>query len=132
MDKQDEDDEVSDGIEIYVNLKSNQKLKESHFDEIDVRSQLEQQTENQQSKDSGWRFDKTNSMGLPFIKNIESKIPLAPSAILNMENDDKFCFLWPILAHLRPCLNGHPNRVSNYGQIFDKLGIQGFNFTNAI
>ena len=72
LDKQYEDDEVLEGIEIYVNLKSNQKLKESHFDEIDVRSQLEQQTQNQQSKDSGWRFDKTNSMTLHYNKNTES------------------------------------------------------------
>ena len=41
------------------------------------------------------------------------KIPLRSSAILNVQNNDKYCFIWSILASLHPCENDHPNRVSN-------------------
>ena len=42
------------------------KLTESDNDIIDVRSQLEQQIRNQESKESAWRFDLFNSMTLHF------------------------------------------------------------------
>ena len=87
-------------------------------------------------RDSGWRFDKINSMTIYFYKTTEMngsnyiKIPLRSNAILNIENNDKYCFLWSILAYLNPC-NNHPNRVSNYRQYFDELNINGFDFTNG-
>ena len=49
-------------------------------------------------KDNGWRFDKTNSMTVCFYKTNELngsnyiKIPLRSNAILNIENNDKYCF----------------------------------------
>ena len=30
------------------------------------------------------------------------KIPIRSNAILNIQNDDKYCFIWSILAHLYP------------------------------
>ena len=42
------------------------------------------------------------------------KIPLRSYAILNNENNDKYCFIWSILASLHPCNNNHLNRVSKY------------------
>ena len=53
-------------------------------------------------KDSGWRFDEINSMTIYFyqtgIMNSSNyvKIPLRSNAILNIENSDKYCFLWSI------------------------------------
>ena len=57
------------------------------------------------------------------------KIPLRTNAILNFENNDKYCFIWSILARLHPCNNIHPNRVSKYKQYFKELNIQGFIFS---
>ena len=88
-------------------------------------------------KDSGWRFDKINSMTISFYKTNEMngsnyiKIPLRSNAILNVENNDKYCFLWSILASLHPCINNHPNRVSNYRQFFNEFNIQGFDFSKG-
>ena len=88
-------------------------------------------------KDTGWRFDKINSMTVYFYKTNEMngtnyvKIPLRSNAILNIENNDKYCFLWPIIASLHPCNNNHPNRVSNYKQYFNELNINGFDFTKG-
>ena len=63
--------------------------------------------------------------------SIYIKIPLRSNAILNVENNDKYCFLWSILAWLYPCNNNHPNRVSNYRQYFNELNIQGFDFSKG-
>ena len=43
-------------------------------------------------------------------------IPLRTNAILNIQNNDKYCFIWSILAHMFPVLN-NPQRVSNYKNI---------------
>ena len=53
------------------------------------------------------------------------------SAILNIQNNDKYCFICSILATLHPCENNHRNRVSKYRQYFNELIINGFDFTNG-
>ena len=88
-------------------------------------------------KDSGWRFDKINSMTIYFYKNNEMNgsiyinIPLRSNAILNVENNHKYCFLWSILASLYPCNNNHPKSVSNYRQYINELNFQGFDFSKG-
>ena len=59
------------------------------------------------------------------------KIPLRSNAFINIEKNDKYCFIWSILASLHPCDNDHPNRVSNYNQNVDELNFQNFDFTNG-
>ena len=56
-----EEDQRNNEIELYMNLKINHNLTESDIDNIDVRSQLEQQIQIQETKESGWIFDKINS-----------------------------------------------------------------------
>ena len=113
----------------------NHNLTETDINKIDVKSPLEHQIQQQEMKDSGWRFDKINSMTIYFYKTGEMngsnyvKVPLRTNAILSIENNDKYCFLWSILAYLLPCNNNHPNRVSNYKQYVDELNIQGFDFS---
>ena len=51
------------------------------------------------------------------------------NAFLKIENNDKHCFIWSILASLHPCNNIHANRVSYYKQYFNELNIQGLNFS---
>ena len=53
------------------------------------------------------------------------------NAFINIKNDDKYCFIWSILASLNLCENDHSNRVSNYKQYFDELNIEGFNYSNG-
>ena len=132
-----EEDQRDNEIELYINLKINKNLTESGIDNIDIRSQLEQQIQVQETKESGWIFDKINSMKISFYKTTESdgssyvKIPLRTSAILNVQSNDKYCFIWSILASLHPCENDHPNRVNNYIQFFNELNFQNFDFTNG-
>ena len=137
FDKQDEDGQLLDEIEFFNNLNMNYNITQSDIDNIDIKSPLEHQIQKQEMKDSGWRFDKLYSMTIYFDETTEMngsnyiKIPLRTNAILNVENNDEYCFLWSILAWSHPCNNNHPNRVSNYRQYFDELNIQGFDFTNG-
>ena len=88
-------------------------------------------------KKSGWISDKIDSMKKSFYKTGELdgssyvKISLRSSAILNIQNIDKFCSAWSILASHHPCKSDHPNRVSNYNQYFIDLNFQSFDITNG-
>ena len=132
-----EEDQRNNEIELHINLKINHNLTESDIDNIDVRSQLEHQIQIQETKESGWIFDKLNSMKISFYKTTELngssyvKIPLRSSAILNIQTNEKYCFIWSILASLHPCENTHPSRVINYLQYFNELNFQSFDFTNG-
>ena len=81
-------------------------------------------------KESGWIFDIIISMKISLYKTGELKgstyfkIPLRSKAILNIENIDKNCFLWTILAYLHSCDNSHPSRVRNYIQYFKELKLK--------
>ena len=120
-----------------MNLNINHNLTESDIDNVDVRSQLEHRIQVQETNESGWIFDKFNSMKISFFKTGESngssyvKIPLRSNTILNIQNIDKYCFIWSILASLHPCENTHPSRVNNYLQHFIELNFQSFDFTNG-
>ena len=137
FDQQDEDSHLLEETELFINLNLNRNLTQSDLDKISNISPLEFQRQQKEMKDSGWRFDKINSATLYFHKITEMngskyvKIPLRSNAILNIENNDKYCFLWSILAFLHPCDNNHPNRVSNYRQYFNELNIQGFDFSKG-
>ena len=135
FDKQDEDNQVLDETELYINLNINQNLTETDINNIDVKSPLEHQIQQQEMKDFGWPFDKLNSMTIYFYKTGELnglnyvKIPLRTNAVLNNEKNCKYCFIWSILASLHLCNNNHPNRVANYKENFHELNIQSFDFS---
>ena len=137
FDKQDEDGQLLDETELFINLNITQNLTQSDLDNINITFPLERQIQQQEMKDSGWRFDKLYSMTIYFYKTNDLngsnyiKIPMRSNAILNIENNDKYCFLCSILAWLHPCNNNHPNRVSNYKQYFNEVIIQDFDFTNG-
>ena len=132
-----EEDQRSDEIEIFINSNIIKNLTETYIKNIDVLSQLEHQIQIQETKESGWIFDKINSMKIRFYKTGElngssyAKIHLRSNALIKIKNIDKYCFTWLILASLHPCENDHPNRVSNYNQYFNELNFQIFDFTNG-
>ena len=137
FDKQNEDNQVIDETELFFNLRSNHNLTQTEVDNIDVESSFEYQIQQQELKDSGWRFAKMKSMIIYFFKTGELngsnyiKIALRSNAILKIENNDKYCFIWSILASLHPCNNNHSNRVLICRQYFNESNIQGFDFTNG-
>ena len=130
FDKQDEVHQNLDDIQLYNNLSINQKLTESDIDTFDVRSQLEQQFQNQESKHNDWRFEKTYPKTVQFFITSELKVssyekfPIRNSAFLKIENDNKFCFFWLIVANLHPCKYSHPTKFSKYKNFFEEMNIQ--------
>ena len=132
-----EEDQRKNEIELYINLKINHNLTEADIDNIDLRSQLEHKVQVQKTKETRWVFDKIISMKISFHKTGELngtsyvRIPLRSNAILYIENNDKYSFIWSILASLHPCENIHPSRVKIYLQYFHGLNFQSFDFTNG-
>ena len=62
----------------------------------------------------------SSSIELPEkYKNIKS--------IINIKNDDQYCFLWCILAHLCP-VEDLKNRTSSYSMHMNKLNLKGLEF----
>ena len=71
FDKQGKGKQVLDKTELFINLNINHNLTGSDLGNIDVKSPLEHQIQQQEIKDSGWRFDKINSMTIYFSKTGE-------------------------------------------------------------
>ena len=77
--------------ELSINLNINHNLTESDLDEIDKKFPLEHQIQQQEMKDSGWRFDKIISMTKYFYQtgilkdSNYVKIHLRSNAILKIE-----------------------------------------------
>ena len=71
FDQQDGDGELLDETELFINLNINHNLTQSDLDKINIISPLEFQIQQQEMKDSGWRFDKINSMTVYFYKTNE-------------------------------------------------------------
>ena len=71
-----EEGQRSDEIKLFINLNVNQKLSESDINNIDVKSQREHQIQFQETKESGWIFDKINSMKITFNKTVELRFEL--------------------------------------------------------
>ena len=133
-----EEDQRNKETELFLNSNNNHNLKESDIFIFDVRSQLEHPLQIQETKESGWIFDKIISMKISFCKTGELngsshvKIPLGSNAILNIQNVDKLCFIWYALAYLHSWNNSYPTRVKNiYIQYFKELNIDVFDFSNG-
>ena len=71
------------------------------------------------------RFYETGEM------NGSSYVNILSNAILNIEKNDEYCFLWSLLACFYPWENCHLSRVRNYLHYFIELNIEGFDFTNG-
>ena len=95
FDKRRGENQVLDETELIINLEINHNLTETDIDIFDIKSLLEHQIQIQETKDSGWRFDKIISMTICFYKTSKMngstfvKFQLRSFAILNNESVDK-------------------------------------------
>ncbi|XP_049826843.1 uncharacterized protein LOC126266582 [Aethina tumida] len=61
---------------------------------------------------------------VPLPKFIQNK-----KGVLNIENNDEYCFLWSIVAALNPCNNRkNPNRTSSYPHFSEVLNYDDIDF----
>ena len=58
FDKQNEHNQIVDETELFINLNINHNLTVIDLDNVDIKSPLECQIQQQEMKGSGWRFDK--------------------------------------------------------------------------
>ena len=117
FDKQHNDGQTLNKIELYKNLNDIHNLTERGNNNIGNKSTLENQFQNQHSR---WRLDKLISMTIHFHRVADLldlgyvKFPLRSSATLKIQNGVKNGFIWSILVHLHPVANsktGHPTRI---------------------
>ena len=66
-----EEDQKNDEVKLFIKLIINHNLTETDIKNIDVNAQLEHQIQIHKTKDSGWIFDKFNSMNIGFYKTGE-------------------------------------------------------------
>ena len=134
--KFEEDGDIKKEVEMTITLKMANDLTQSEIENINIRWDLEARKQNLEMRESGWNFQRVNSMTISFYNtgNMDgssyTKIPSRSSAILNFKNDDTNCFLWSILAKLYPCEN-NSNIVSSYRNYFNELNLEGFDFSNG-
>ena len=97
--KFEEDGDIRKEAEMTINLKMTKNLTQSEIDNVDIPWDLEARKQNLEMKESGWDFQRVISMTISFYNtgNMDGssyiKVPLRSSAILNIKNDDKYCFL---------------------------------------
>ena len=134
--KFEEDGDIRREAEMTVTLNMVTNLTQSEIEDVNIQWDLEARKQNLELQASGWNFQRVNSMTISYYNtgNMDGssyvKIPIRSSAILNIKNYDNYCFIWSILASLYPCKN-NSNIVSSYRKYFDKLNIEGFDFSNG-
>ena len=133
--KFEKDGDIRKEAEMVINLNKINNLTQSEIDNTNIQWEVEARKQNLEMREPGWHFQRVNFMTISFYNtgNMDGssyvKIPLRSSAILNIKNNDKYCFLRSILAFLHPCEN-NSNIVSSYRDYFNELNIEGFDFTN--
>ena len=76
---------------------------------------------------SGWNLQSTNALnGMTYVK-----LPIRSNSILNIQNIDRYCFLWSILANIHP-VDKSPQRVSKFEPYRDELNITNIEFTTGM
>ena len=134
--KFEEDGDIRREAEMSINLSMITNLTQSEIDNVNIQWDLEARKQNLEMRESGWIFQIVNSMTISYYNtgNMDGssyvKIPLRSSAILIIKNDDKYCFIWSILAKPHPCQN-NSNIVSSYRNYFNELNIECFDFSNG-
>ena len=101
-----------------------------------VHNSLMQKLDDEQLEESGFQFQEIGEDILEIYKNVDiqasSYIELPPKykknqSIINIKNEDQFCFLWSIIAYLYPVEN-NKTKTSSYSIYFLKLNLQGLEF----
>ena len=112
------------------------------FDEVhdEAKNKIKHDFEAYMGEQSGWVLDKISSIDLniarykPIRGASYTETPRAlkgKHAILNIENDDLYCFLYCILAFLYPAAKD-PQRVNKYKPYLHKLNYEGIKMPMAV
>ena len=131
------EDELPEVVNHYVGVEIIENLTRLQLHDIDIMTDLDNELESRDMEGAGWNvqginhlkinFHKTNSMNGMTYK----KFPIRTNAILNIQNNDTYCFLWSILANIHP-VDKDPQRVSKYIPYQKELKKNSIDFTNGL
>ena len=108
----------------------------NHMQQEDVHNTFMQELDDEQLEGSGFQFQEIEEVIFEIheVNDIQafSWVELPPKyknsqSIISIKNDDEFCFLWCILAHLYP-VEVNKTRTSNYKKRFDNFNLEGLGF----
>ena len=131
------EDEPSEEVNHYIGVDIIDNLTRIQLNDLDIMTDLDNEIENRDMDGSGWNiqginhlkkyFHKTNPInGMTYVD-----FPIRTNAILNIQNNDTYCFLWCLLAFLHP-VNNNPHRVSKYIPYQNELNITNIDFSNGM
>ena len=98
---------------------------------------LDNQSESRDMEGSGWNVQGVNHLKIYFHKTnpingmTYIEFPIGTNAVLNIQNNDTYCFLWSVLASIHP-VSKDPQRVSKYTPYKNELNIKDIDFTNGM
>ena len=111
------------------------KFKIQH-EKVNEANELNHQIDEFEQKESGYIFDSIKKLTKKLFRYHDKrafsycKLPKSfcnSTSIVNIQNDDNYCFLWSILAH-KYKVDNHRERVSHYKKHFMNLIKVTFNF----
>ena len=131
------EDELPEVVNHYIGVDIIEILTTLQLNDLDIMTDLDNEVENRDMEGSGFNiqginhlkiyFHKTNVMnGMTYIKN-----PIRTNSILNIQNNDTYCFLRSILANIHQ-VNKDPQRVSKYIPYQIELNMTDIDFTNGM
>lgn len=101
-----------------------------------LKSTFLKKNEEFQDRDSGWTFLSSSHLEIninkyqPLSGSSFIKLPAAiksKQACVNIRNNDKYCFLWSVVAALHPA-KSHPERVTSYPDFRNVINFQDITF----
>ena len=104
------------------------KFKNQH-EEVNEANELSHQIDEFEEGESGYLFDSIKKLTVKLFKyhdiraSTYCKLPKSfyiSNSIVNIQNNDNYCFLWSILAH-KCKVHKHRERVSHYENHFHEL-----------
>ena len=131
------EDEPPEEVNHYVGVDIIHILTRLQLNDIDIMTDLDNEIENRDMEGSGWNVQGINHLKIYFHKTnpingrTYIEFPIRTNAILNIQNNDSYCFLWSILASIHP-VNKDPQRVSKYITYKNELNIADIDFSNGM
>ena len=131
------EDEPAEETNHYIGVDIIDILTRLQLDDLDIMTELDNIMQDRDMEGSGWNIQGINHLKLYFHKTnpingrTYIKFPIRTNSILNIQNNDSYCFVWSILAFLHP-VDKDPQRVSKYEPYRNELDISNIDFTNGM
>ena len=131
------EDGLSEEVNHYIGVDIINILTRLQLNDIDIMTDLDNEIENRDIEGSGWNVQGINHLKIYFHKTnpingqTYVEFPIRTNAILNIQNNDTYCFLWSILACIHPVIE-NPHRVSKYIPYQNELNINDIDFSNGM